>query len=94
MLDLRLAPFRLLATKWEGARWCTMVQAVTKMDSIRYADVARRIAAAETEEDRRNAALLLGLYYRYGRSETVRDRMAALSDALRLWSEQRSTDVS
>ena len=63
------------------------------MDSISYADVARQIAAAETDEDRRNAALLLGFYNRYGRRETVRERMVALREALQAWSDRGGTEV-
>jgi hypothetical protein len=64
------------------------------INSITSADVARRIAAAETEEERRESSLLLGFYYWYGRSESGRDRMIALRDALLRWSEQRPTDVA
>jgi hypothetical protein len=64
------------------------------MDSITYADVAQRIAAAESEEERRDAELLLAFYNRFGRRESVRDRMVALREALRRWTERRPTDVS
>ena len=51
------------------------------------------IAAAETDEERRNAALLVGFYYRYGRSETARERMATLREALQARNEGGSTEV-
>jgi hypothetical protein len=52
------------------------------MDFITYKEVARRIAAAETPAERKEAELWLVFYYRFGKRESTSQRMVALREAL------------
>ena len=52
------------------------------MRSITYADVAKAIAKAETEEERRAAGQMLATYYALGPGESTAERMRILRQAL------------
>lgn len=64
------------------------------MDAITYRQVAERIAAAETEEERKEAAILAAFYYRFGREETTAECMAALRDALLEWQKREAVKAN
>ena len=52
------------------------------MRPVTYLDIARKIAAAETPEERKECEALLAAYYAFGARETTRERIAALKRAL------------